>query len=715
MATTLSPIELVSKRLDSIHTAVDALFNHTNKAVDIRNRADRTTVMGYGIGPDAMPAKGETAALVQKMPGMEDDQYNNADEAKEARGKITKSVGGFVKAAVKRSAGKIADALQDSTFAPLGSLHSNNLKSIEHIKKALDALQQGINEMAGAMTGATRRASILRFDEQIRKVIGEYEKVNKLNEVLKGLDAQASAFTNVDGAENIEYDELENVQTKRDNIDKEILRATSAIVLALNTQAVVTPGSSSKDERYARLKPMSIPSPLEGKGADLQDMMLAYVLGKGTSMTTLIPAIQRMVQDFCPNSGLWWSWNDLSDKDDDYSSVPPCFRALLKDQSRQLYADIKTAMSKSTAHKAMWTHINAVHSLGRVAKPYSVTEGDGLGLFWMMTMLYRPSDETYRENLEQETYAMCRKLGQQSKGNPMKFIELIRQMLLNANALGVRLKWLLTGKMLVTNMASRNNILAQKLQGYLDGTTAFDSDDCAADIAHICALVEEGLNALEATGGDANRAFNTTSDSQGKTPCQFEGDCFALNCKYWHDDDHDKEAAWQRELVKRAANSGGKGKSGKGKGKTGKSGGKSGKQRCKQQGCQEHQKQVYCNAHYRALQEKNTASSTRKEKRAAKAELKSDASAKARKAAKADKAEKLESLLHQAKESGKQSERKKKRSRAQSAFIHSDDDDEDIRDEAAAPKSVKAARRLNKQANAKSIADLIGSDDDSSE
>ena len=44
-STTLSPIELVSKRLDSIHTAVDALFNHTNKAVDIRNRADRTTTI----------------------------------------------------------------------------------------------------------------------------------------------------------------------------------------------------------------------------------------------------------------------------------------------------------------------------------------------------------------------------------------------------------------------------------------------------------------------------------------------------------------------------------------------------------------------------------------------------------------------------------------------------------------------------------------------
>ena len=115
----------------------------------------------------------------------------------------------------------------------------------------------------------------------------------------------------------------------------------------------------------------------------------------------------------------------------------------------------------------MWSHVNAVHSLGREPQQYSVTEGDGLGLFWMMTMLYRPSDETYRENLEQDTYALCRKLALQSKGNPTKFIEDLRTQLPDANALGVKLKWILTGKTVVTNMASRNNILAQKLQGYL--------------------------------------------------------------------------------------------------------------------------------------------------------------------------------------------------------------------------------------------------------
>ena len=49
-------------------------------------------------------------------------------------------------------------------------------------------------------------------------------------------------------------------------------------------------------------------------------------------------------------------------------------------------------MAKSTAHKAMWSHINAVHSLGREPKQYNVTEGDGLGLFWMMTMLYSATD-----------------------------------------------------------------------------------------------------------------------------------------------------------------------------------------------------------------------------------------------------------------------------------------------------------------------------------
>jgi hypothetical protein len=98
------------------------------------------------------------------MPGCADNAHAEAADAKDARSKIVKSIGGFVKTAVKKSAGKIADALNDSALAPLGKLHSNNLKSAEAIKSALIALQAGIDDMAGAMTGATRKACIIRFD-----------------------------------------------------------------------------------------------------------------------------------------------------------------------------------------------------------------------------------------------------------------------------------------------------------------------------------------------------------------------------------------------------------------------------------------------------------------------------------------------------------------------------------------------------------------------
>ena len=141
--------------------------------------------------------------------------------------------------------------------------------------------------------------------------------------------------------------------------------------------------------------------------------------------------------------------------------------------------------------------------------------------------------------------------------------------------------------------------------------------------------------------------------------------------------------------------------------------GDTGKQRCKQQGCQEHQKQEYCNAHYRKLQERNSAKLSRKEKRAAKADLKSES----KRAAKASKADKLQALLKQAREQGKQSERK--RNRAQAAIIDSDDDENvsvfDRITSKGAPKCVKAARRQNKQDNAQSVADLLDTDSDSSE
>ena len=97
----------VSDALAAITRMPDALFKHTSKAISIQNSTTRTTVMGRGTGPDALPAKDEVSALVQSMPGCADDDYADAADAKGARSKIVKSIGGFVKTAVKKSAGKL--------------------------------------------------------------------------------------------------------------------------------------------------------------------------------------------------------------------------------------------------------------------------------------------------------------------------------------------------------------------------------------------------------------------------------------------------------------------------------------------------------------------------------------------------------------------------------------------------------------------------------
>ena len=53
---------------------------------------------------------------------------------------------------------------------------------------------------------------------------------------------------------------------------------------------------------------------------------MAYVIGKGTTMTTLIPAVTKVINDYDLDSGPWWSWSDLSNKDDKYLSVSECLR-----------------------------------------------------------------------------------------------------------------------------------------------------------------------------------------------------------------------------------------------------------------------------------------------------------------------------------------------------------------------------------------------------
>ena len=432
---------------------------------------------------------------------------------------------------------------------------------------------------------------------------------------------------------------------------------------------------------------MTIPSALEGKGAELQDNVMAYVLSKGKDMSTLIPAVIRMVYDYDPITSMWWSWKDHSDSTDDYDSVPESMRPLMLEHNTQLYLDLKAAMQKTIANKALWTRINATHSLGRDSKHCKAEEGDRLGLFWMMIMLYRPSDEKYREKLEQDTYALCRRLNTQSKSNPKKFIEEIRVQLADCDALGVKLKWILTGKSLVTNMSTRINVLAQKLHQYTNGSAVIDRDDCSTDMGSICALVEEGIAELEDIGGDANRAMYTNTDSNDKQPCQYADDCYAQKCSYGHKKSHDKQAAWKREQARRADKFGNGGKGGKGsKGDSKKKGG-SGKQRCKTSGCNEHQEKPYYNAHYRKWQANNS-SDTRGEKRAAKADVKA-----AKEERKAAKIQVYEKVIKKAKAMGARDERRK---RAASAIAASDDEEEGfdwnrLNKGRGAPKSAKAA------------------------
>ena len=82
----------VAESLAAITKAADALFKHTTKTVSIITSTTRTTIMRFGTGSDALPAKDEVSALVQSMPGVADDNYDDVVDAKEARNKIAKSI-----------------------------------------------------------------------------------------------------------------------------------------------------------------------------------------------------------------------------------------------------------------------------------------------------------------------------------------------------------------------------------------------------------------------------------------------------------------------------------------------------------------------------------------------------------------------------------------------------------------------------------------------
>ena len=82
MPKSTSSTDRVSESLAAITRAAEALFRHTTKAVSIRESTTRATVMGSGIGSDALPAKDEVNALVKSMPGVADDDYDDIADAR---------------------------------------------------------------------------------------------------------------------------------------------------------------------------------------------------------------------------------------------------------------------------------------------------------------------------------------------------------------------------------------------------------------------------------------------------------------------------------------------------------------------------------------------------------------------------------------------------------------------------------------------------------
>ena len=416
----LSSAEHIAHLVDVMNSAAENLIKHQGQAERVRTKATRTTVVGPGGTKSALPSKDAIHALVATLPGTADSDYTEVKDAEEARGDMVKAIGTFTKDAVNTSAGIIYTALADRTFDPLSTLHEKTSKDITAITDTLAELQSNIAKLTGAMGNVKRAAHIRKFDEDLAAVCGEYAQINTLNHSIKELDEETRAVTSDVSGDDVDFDRLKGIQKKREMLDKEVTRVYmyNAIVSRLLPQVSANSGTS-REERYDRRKPMTIPSTLEGNGAVLQDNMMTYVLSKGRDMSTLISAVIRMVYDYDPNTGMWWSWKDYSDSTDDYDSVPESMKPLMREHNNQLYLELKAAMQKTTANKALWTRINATHSLGRDSKHCTIEEGDGLGLFWIMIMLYRPSDEKYREKLEQETYSLCRKLAN-LKGNPKK-------------------------------------------------------------------------------------------------------------------------------------------------------------------------------------------------------------------------------------------------------------------------------------------------------
>ena len=436
------------------------------------------------------------------------------------------------------------DAVLRRITAQLNHLHNYSLLPMhQKVQSEIKMTMISIQELAtslGKMDAAypqERQQAIKKFKASVEVIANCVEGVRELNEQLEQVNQQLnSAFDSTDLLATANDANRARLNELAKQIENQRRFAEQRMLQTFDDAAKARPGDSRPQTTT-----LIIPDDLvkKGLGKELMTNALHYLHSNTSQSYSLIVHAERMAYDYNPVEGTHYQ---PPTKQTAYVDVDPRMRDGFSIQNKVLAQVIIRIMGESGLVSVFSTYKHG----NRGQYEAKAHKEDGLSIIFGLISLNRPSASQYRDQLESKIHAGPDHMHQ---GDPSKKVAVLRDALVEAKALGVKIKWSV-GRRIITILSGRNPIFANKLYPLVD--SAPNQDDSADQHDELYAAIEQACNEIREVHG--NQWYNTqaheaydhlrggkgkgkggkTSKGKGKGKSStVEWKCkFGKNCKY---------------------------------------------------------------------------------------------------------------------------------------------------------------------------------------
>ena len=427
-------------------------------------------------------------------------------------------------------------------------------QSAMQLKAAAERVPPGTERLREA-----REKAITRFKDGVKKAIDVSAKLasyeTKISEITTQIDEIMFGTENTQNSNQLVKDK----QEERKTLEREKVYAEREMLVFFDGT-----GIQSQNDIKRSYNPLVIPADLEkDRGELLIQNMKSYLKFRSPEYYALLPYLFRISDDFDAVEGVFYK---PPDKATEYLEVDVRLRHRYSQQAKALYDELALKLPKDVMTKVLATFNYGVNEQCSM----KCIHGDGPSVYFALLCLYRPTGAIYREKVETVVNLAPEKF---RVGDPTTAIAELRPYVAEAMALGVKIKWSLTGKKVVNIMSERSNTFAQTLIQFTHAGAVADVDDAAHDLDKLFSAIELGCSDMESAGLNlikyqANqiqksdktkgkgkgkgKGKDTGSKGSGKAfvpACKFGENCKRPDCKFFH---KNKKAA--KEIIRPMCN-----------------------------------------------------------------------------------------------------------------------------------------------------------------